>query len=65
MRQRRIEVCGYWVVYERDADGWLVAEVPALPGCHTQARNMHDLRNRIAEAISLFDSRSEAGKEKA
>ncbi len=28
----------YNVVIERDKDGWLVASVPALPGCHTQAK---------------------------
>jgi hypothetical protein len=27
------------VVIERDEDGYLVASVPSLPGCHTQARS--------------------------
>jgi predicted RNase H-like HicB family nuclease len=41
------------VVIERDADGWLVASVPSLPGCHTQARSFDELDARIREAISL------------
>jgi predicted RNase H-like HicB family nuclease len=41
------------VVIERDADGYFVASVPSLPGCHTQAKSMDKLRDRISEAISL------------
>ena len=41
------------VVIERDEDGYLVASVPSLPGCHTQARSMDDLLERTKEAIQL------------
>lgn len=41
------------VVIERDAEGYLVASVPELPGCHTQARSMDKLLERIKEAIVL------------
>lgn len=41
------------VVIERDAGGWLVASVPTLRGCHTQARSLDELRERIAEVIQL------------
>ena len=41
------------VVVERDAEGYFVASVPALPGCHTQARSLDDLMARIQEAIAL------------
>ncbi|NJM38792.1 MAG: type II toxin-antitoxin system HicB family antitoxin [Akkermansiaceae bacterium] len=41
------------VVIERDLDGWLVASVPSLHGCHTQARSFDELDSRIREAISL------------
>jgi predicted RNase H-like HicB family nuclease len=41
------------VVVERDAEGYFVASVPALPGCHTQARSLDDLMVRIREAIEL------------
>ena len=41
------------VVIEKDTDGFLVAWVPALPGCHTQARSHDELTKRIREAIEL------------
>jgi len=43
----------FTVVIERDEDGYLVATVPALRGCHTQAKNLDTLMKRIREAISL------------
>lgn len=41
------------VVVERDKAGYYVASVPALPGCHTQARSLDKLMERIREAIEL------------
>jgi predicted RNase H-like HicB family nuclease len=41
------------VVVERDADGYYVGSVPSLPGCHTQARSLDQLMERIREAIQL------------
>jgi predicted RNase H-like HicB family nuclease len=41
------------VIVERDAEGYYVASVPALPGCHTQARALDKLVERIREAIEL------------
>ena len=41
------------LVIERDEEGYLVGSVPALQGCHTQARSMDDLIERIREAIEL------------
>ena len=41
------------VVIERDADGYYVASVPALRGCHTQARSLDTLMTRVREAIQL------------
>lgn len=41
------------VVIERDADGYYVASVPELRGCHTQARSLDTLMERIREAIGL------------
>jgi len=43
----------YDVVIERDAEGWYVGSVPALPGCHTQAKSLDKLMVRIREAIEL------------
>jgi predicted RNase H-like HicB family nuclease len=43
----------FTVVIERDEEGYLVGSVPALKGCHTQARSMDTLLERIREAIQL------------
>jgi predicted RNase H-like HicB family nuclease len=41
------------VVIERDEEGYYVASVPAFPGCHTQARSLDELMDRVREAIAL------------
>lgn len=41
------------VIVERDADGYYVASVPELRGCHTQARSLDKLIERVREAIEL------------
>lgn len=41
------------VIIERDADGYFVASVPQLRGCHTQARSLDALMKRVHEAIEL------------
>ena len=41
------------VIVEKDADGYYVASVPALHGCHTQARSLDKLMQRVQEAIAL------------
>jgi predicted RNase H-like HicB family nuclease len=41
------------VVIERDEDGYYVASVPQIPGCHTQAKSLDTLMKRIREAIDL------------
>ena len=41
------------VVVERDTEGYFVASVPALPGCHTQAKSLDELMLRVREAIEL------------
>ena len=41
------------VIIERDSDGYYVASVPELKGCHTQAKSLDTLMKRIAEAAEL------------
>ncbi|MGB7761512.1 MAG: type II toxin-antitoxin system HicB family antitoxin [Bryobacteraceae bacterium] len=42
------------VVIERDEEGDYVAPVPQLPGCHTQARSLDEVTQRIREAVDLY-----------
>ena len=44
----------YTIVIERDEDGYFVGHASALPGCHTQARSIDELMERMTEAITLW-----------
>ena len=41
------------VVIEQDEEGYYVASVPGLKGCHTQAKSLDELMERVEEAIQL------------
>lgn len=41
------------VFIEQDRAGYYVATVPSLKGCHTQARSLDKLMERVREAIEL------------
>ena len=41
------------VVIEKDQNGYFVASVPTLQGCHTQAKSLDKLMKRVKEAIEL------------
>jgi predicted RNase H-like HicB family nuclease len=43
----------FTVLIEKDEDGFLVATVPALHSCYTQARSLEELGPRIREVIKL------------
>ena len=42
------------VVYTPIEDGWIMAQVPELPGAVTQGRNMAEAREMIQEAVELL-----------
>lgn len=42
------------IVIEQDEDGIYVASVPELEGCHTQAKTLEELQERIKEAIQPY-----------
>jgi len=44
----------FTMVIEQDEDGIYVASVPELEGCHTQAKTLDELRERMKEAIELY-----------
>ena len=43
----------FTAVIERDEEDYYVASVPALRGCHTQARTLDTLMKRVREVIEL------------
>lgn len=48
------------VIIEKDAEGWYVGSVPELKGCHTQARSLDELMERMKEAAELcFEAQGE------
>ena len=51
--EKRKKICEFNVIIEKDEDGYFVASVPALRGCHTQAKSLDVLMKRIREAIEL------------
>ncbi|MBI2638014.1 type II toxin-antitoxin system HicB family antitoxin [Candidatus Peregrinibacteria bacterium] len=48
-----MKIYNFSVVITQDKDGVFLAQVPTLPGCHTQAKNLAELFKRIQEAIEL------------
>ena len=43
----------FTVLIERDEAGYYVGTVPALQGCHTQAKSLDTLMRRVREVIEL------------
>lgn len=43
----------FHVIIEQDSEGYFVGTVPGLAGCHTQARSIDVLMERVREAIEL------------
>ena len=43
----------FTIVIERDEEGYYVATVPGLRGCHTQAKTLDMLMKRAREVIEL------------
>jgi predicted RNase H-like HicB family nuclease len=41
----------FHVILEQAEDNWIVAEVPALPGCVSQGKDEKDALDNIKEAI--------------
>ncbi|WP_026843189.1 type II toxin-antitoxin system HicB family antitoxin [Citrifermentans bremense] len=50
----------YTVIIEQDETGYYVAEVPELEGCHTQAKSLDELMERVREAIELCKEAAES-----
>jgi predicted RNase H-like HicB family nuclease len=44
----------FTVVYTPIEDGWILAQVPELPGAVTEGRNLDEARELIPEAVALL-----------
>jgi predicted RNase H-like HicB family nuclease len=42
------------VVIEQDEDGLYIASIPVLNGCHTHAKTLNELKDRMIEAAVLY-----------
>ncbi len=47
------KVLNFKVIIEQDEDGYFVANVPAIPGCHTQGKSYEQVVERVKEVIEL------------
>ena len=52
-KKTKLRVMKFKVLVEKDEDGYYVADVPELQGCHTQAKNKKELMKRVKEIIAL------------
>jgi len=43
----------FYVVIEKDEDGFFVGEVPALKGCYAQGRNIDELMRNMRDVIGM------------
>ena len=43
----------FYVVIEKDEDGFFVGEVPQLKGCYTQGKTLDELMANIKEVIEM------------
>jgi predicted RNase H-like HicB family nuclease len=43
----------FYVVIEKDEDGYFVGEVPQLKGCYTQGKTLDELMTNIKEVIEM------------
>ncbi|MBI5404510.1 MAG: type II toxin-antitoxin system HicB family antitoxin [Ignavibacteriae bacterium] len=45
----------YNIIIEKDSEGYYIGYVPELKGCHTQAKTIDELMNRMQEVIELCE----------
>jgi predicted RNase H-like HicB family nuclease len=43
----------FYVIIERDEDGYYVGEVPQLKGCYSQGKTLDELMENMREVIQL------------
>ena len=51
--KRSVKELQFRVLIEQDEDGFFVASVPAIPGCHTQGKTYEEVLENVKEVIEL------------
>lgn len=52
----------YTIIYEPEDNGWWFVSIEELQGCHSQGKNLNQARERIEEALELFEDSLEGIK---
>lgn len=47
------KVLNFKAILEQDEEGYFVASVPAIPGCHSQGKTYEEALENVKEAIKL------------
>ncbi|HEX4307067.1 MAG TPA: type II toxin-antitoxin system HicB family antitoxin [Solirubrobacterales bacterium] len=42
------------IVYEDGEEGWVIAQIPAVPGVLSQGRNREEARENVLDALALM-----------
>jgi len=50
-----MELNKYTIIINKDEDGWFIADVPALIGCHTQGKTREEALENIKDVIKLCE----------
>ena len=53
VRKNKNRILKFKVLVEQDEEGYYVADVPELQGCHTQAKDKKELMKRVKKVIAL------------
>lgn len=47
------KVLNFKIIIEQDEDGYFVASVPSVPGCHSQGKTYEEAVKNVKEALEL------------
>ena len=54
MKQKKVKILEYNVIFQEEKEGGFSVWVPSLPGCTSQGETFEEAVKNIKEAISLY-----------